>query len=202
MGSGAIIAAYEQAATPARIAAWEGIDSNTLLMPILSFLPPNGARLLDVGAGTGRDAAWLAAKGHRITAVEPAAALRKAGERLHARTGIEWIDDRLPQLPSLEQRRFDAILSVAVWQHLDRNGRAEATTRLAHLLEPDGVLLLSLRHGPGASDRPVFPCDPLETIGDAARTGLRLLKRTEAESLQPGNRATGVSRTWLAFART
>lgn len=61
---------------------------------IVSRLPTGVARVLDVGAGSGRDARALAALGHHVTAVEPAAGLRSIGEACDC--GVSWIDDRLP----------------------------------------------------------------------------------------------------------
>jgi protein-L-isoaspartate O-methyltransferase len=43
------------------------------------LLPPPPGDVLDVGAGTGADAAWLASRGHRVLAVEPTAPLGHAG---------------------------------------------------------------------------------------------------------------------------
>ena len=40
---------------------------------VLHLLPDKTSQVLDVGAGTGADAAWLAARGHRVIAVEPTA---------------------------------------------------------------------------------------------------------------------------------
>jgi SAM-dependent methyltransferase len=157
--------------------------------------------LLDLGAGSGRTAAWLAGKGHQVTAVEPVAALRETGMALHRASAIEWIDDRLPSLAALEGREFAGVLLIAVWQHLMPAAREAALARLAQLIAPGGVLLMSLRHGPGAPGRPVYPCDPAETIGQAEALGLDLLHREEAPSLQEGNKALGVSWTCLAFRR-
>jgi protein-L-isoaspartate O-methyltransferase len=39
-------------------------------------LPAPPARVLDVGAGSGRDAAWLTSLGLEVVAVEPSVALR------------------------------------------------------------------------------------------------------------------------------
>lgn len=72
---------------------------------------------------------------------------------------------------------------------------------LSGMIAEGGLLILSLRHGPGAPDRPVFPVRPEETIADAGRSGLILLRRAEADSVQPGNRAMGVRWTWLAFGK-
>jgi len=38
---------------------------------LLSALPDRPGIVLDVGAGTGRDAAWLAAHGHEVVALKP-----------------------------------------------------------------------------------------------------------------------------------
>jgi protein-L-isoaspartate O-methyltransferase len=38
--------------------------------------------VLDLGAGSGRDAAWLAGLGHAVMAAEPSTAMRQQGQRL------------------------------------------------------------------------------------------------------------------------
>src|SRR5262249_33661327 len=88
--------------------------------PTLHLLPTLHSDVLDSGAGTGRDAAALAAMGHRVVAVEPTAALRDQAMLLHPSPRIEWIDDTLPHLARLVGRgdRFDVILLTAVWIHL------------------------------------------------------------------------------------
>ena len=44
--------------------------------PVLHLFPTVPSDVLDIGAGTGRDAAALAGMGHRVVAAEPTAALR------------------------------------------------------------------------------------------------------------------------------
>ena len=65
---------------------------------LLDLLPAIPATVLDVGAGSGRDAAWLAAKGYDVIAVEPSANMRVASARLHPTTRVHWINDTLPAL--------------------------------------------------------------------------------------------------------
>lgn len=132
-------------------------------------------------------------------AVEPVAALRCAGMALHASAGIVWRDDRPPDLATLTGR-FDWLLLSGVWQHLDDRRRAIAMGRLAELIAPGGIMILSLRHGPGAPQRPVHPVVPDATIAAAADAGLTVVRRRAAPSIQPENRAAGVYWTWLAFA--
>src|SRR5215470_15580530 len=98
---------------------------------VLHLFPTVPSRFLDIGAGTGRDAAALVALGHSVVAVEPTAELRARAAALHPSPRIEWVDDRLPWLPSVTGRdeRFDAILLTAVWMHLDPTERPQAMPR-------------------------------------------------------------------------
>ena len=89
--------------------------------------------MLDIGAGTGRDAASFAAMGHRVVAVEPTDALRLPGMALHRSKRIEWLDDSLPDLARLRSRGddFDLVMLTAVWMHLDAKQRRQAMPNLA-----------------------------------------------------------------------
>lgn len=176
---------------------FEAIDPAGLYAPVAQFIPAARARIADIGAGTGRDAAWLAGLGHAVVTVEPVAALREAGRALHPE--LAWIDDRLPELSGLRGERFDRLLLSGVWQHLDDQARAEAMPALADLLARNGVLVMSLRHGPGAPSRPVWPVDVQATVALARDAGLRLVHRAEAASVQAGNQAAGVTWTWVCF---
>lgn len=70
---------YAAAATPELIERYEAFDPAVLSAPVLDLLPQTPGRVADIGTGTGRDAAWFAAQGHRVLAVEPVPALRDAG---------------------------------------------------------------------------------------------------------------------------
>jgi protein-L-isoaspartate O-methyltransferase len=50
-------------------------------------------RILDIGSGSGRDAAYFAKQGHEVTAVEPVREMRLTAEKLHGKQRIRWIDD-------------------------------------------------------------------------------------------------------------
>jgi SAM-dependent methyltransferase len=200
--SARVLAGYDQVDAD-WIERSEQIDCAELFEPVQAFLPDRPSLIADIGAGTGRDAAWLARKGHQVTAVEPVARLRNAGMAIHSALPIDWIDDRLPELGQLSPAKaFDCMLLIGVWQHLDLKSRALAMARLSELLGPQGTLILPLRHGPGASSRPVIAIDVGETIRQANRARLGLAARVEAQSLQEANRRAGVTWTWLAFRKT
>lgn len=138
----------------------------------------NDPLALDVGAGSGRDAAWLAAQGYEVVAVEPAAGMRTEGRRRHPDVKIRWLDDRLPGLSSVHGLAlgFDLILLSAVWQHVAQVDRARAFRKLITLLKPGGLMLMTLRHGPAPADRPMHPVSLGEVEGLARVNGVEVLR--------------------------
>lgn len=167
---------------------------------IFHLIPPAPGRILDIGAGTGRDAAAFAAMGHEVVAAEPTAALRLQAAALHPSSRIEWIDDGLPELANLAGRAesFDLIMLTAVWMHLDLGQRRQAMPKVARLLRRPGVVIYSLRHGPVPAGRRMFDVSAEETIALAAAEGLALVLRIDH---QPSPlRQPGVHWTRLAFS--
>ncbi len=59
------------------VSQYESIAFSEIHAAILPLLPAPPAHVLDIGAGTGRDAAGFAALGYRVTAVEPTLELRR-----------------------------------------------------------------------------------------------------------------------------
>ncbi|WP_207400804.1 class I SAM-dependent methyltransferase [Actinomadura roseirufa] len=170
---------------------YEGLVFEDVHRDVLHLFPDVASRILDVGAGSGRDAAALARAGHRVVAVEPTAELRAQGERLHASEPIEWVDDALPTLAALPRTaRFDVILLSAVWMHLDVQERRDAMERIAALVAPAGRVVMTLRHGPVPPGRRMFDVSADETVAIAAEAGLALLHRgSGADTLgRPGLR--------------
>ena len=144
---------------------------------LAGLLPGAPVDVLDVGSGSGRDAAHLAGLGHRVVAVEPHGPYRRLAAALHPHPGIRWVDDALPDLArvSATGRRFSLVMLSAVWMHLSPSQRGRAMPRLAGLLRPDGVLYVLTRHGPTPPGRLMYPVDPAETAEMAGRCGLSLL---------------------------
>jgi SAM-dependent methyltransferase len=169
----------------------------------LHLLPNTPSRILDIGAGTGRDAAWFAARGHTVLAVEPTLEFRQAGMKLHPSPSIEWFDDALPELSVVTSRGqlFDTIVLNAVWMHLGPSERHRAMAKLATLMARNGILMLSLRHGPIPDRRRMFNVAAEETIALAGRYGLLPVLNVETMSVQEGNRAADVKWTRLVFTR-
>jgi SAM-dependent methyltransferase len=183
---------------------YEFRDPAGIHKPWAHFFPAPPARILDIGAGTGRDAAWFVSLGHSVLAVEPTDALREGAARLHPEPEIEWLDDILPGLPHVMARgeTYDLILMHAVWMHLTAAEREEGMANLAQLLQPGGRIAMSQRHGPIPAGRRMFDVSGEETIALAAQHGLVNLSHERAESIQAENRANKIEWTKLVFEKT
>jgi SAM-dependent methyltransferase len=168
---------------------------------VLHLIPAAPSRILDIGSGTGRDAAWFAAQGHRVVAVEPTDAMRLPAMALHPSPRIEWLDDSLPDLALLRARgeRFDVVMLTAVWMHLDAQQRRQAMPNLAALVRMGGTVIMLIRHGPVPAGRRMFEISAEETIELARMQGLQPVLNVRTESTQEQNRLAGISWTNLAF---
>lgn len=124
---------------------------------IHKFLPSKG-RVLDIGAGAGRDAKYFAQKGLLVHAVEPSSGLRSIGQLQTEGLRVEWLNDQLPELKEVINTNlmFDVVLLSAVWMHLLPNQRSLALSNLAKLVMPRGCIVISLRHGTSSDVRAMF----------------------------------------------
>ena len=161
--------------------AYEAFGFADIHRDALPFLPRAPGLVLDVGAGSGRDAAWFAEQGWDVLAVEPAASLRAEAARLHGSPRIRWLDDRLPALAAVHRLglAFDLVWLSGVWMHVAPEDRRRAMRKLATLLKPGGRMCLTLRHGPPPEGRPMWPVDAHEVERLGLEFGLALRVATE-----------------------
>jgi SAM-dependent methyltransferase len=183
---------------------YESIPATDAHRAVLHLIPKAPSRILDIGSGTGRDAAWFAAMGHRVVAVEPTDAMRIPAMALHPSPHIEWLNDSLPDLTLLRIRgeTFDLVMLTAVWMHLDAQQRRNAMPHLASLVREGGAVIMQNRHGPVPAGRRMFEVTPEETIELAQMQGLHPVLNLRTESTQERNRAAGITWTSLAFVKT
>lgn len=101
-----------------------------------------GARILDVGAGSGRDMRYFRAAGYRVDGIDTSEAMAEQAAR-HSGAPVA-----VAPVESFEtDRPYDGIWANAVLLHLPRPRLVLALRRLADALELNGTLFVSFRCG-------------------------------------------------------
>lgn len=103
-----------------------------------------GARVIDLGCGTGRLALGLAAAGHAVTGVDPARASLEAARAKPGAERVTWIEGTSPVLPDAS---FDvAVMTSHVAQFLvDDDEWRRTLADLRRALVPGGRLVFDSR---------------------------------------------------------
>lgn len=122
---------------------WAGIQAGSKwltpeedVMTWATGLTP-GARILDLGAGVGRHALWLAPQGFEVTALDAA----PEGLAEIARHGtVETVEGRMDALP-FASGHFDHVLSWNVIYHGDEDIVLRTIAEIRRVLRPGGFYL-------------------------------------------------------------
>jgi SAM-dependent methyltransferase len=143
------LAAYD--ATAAAFAAeWHEQPPPTDLRDLVRRFFKRG-RTADIGAGSGREVAWLSANGFDAVGYEPSCGLREEAQRRYP--ALAFADAALPELAGIADASFDNVLCETVLMHLDAAEIEPAVARLLSIVKPGGTLYLSWRVTEGADQR-------------------------------------------------
>lgn len=125
--------------------------------------PVEGKRVLDLGAGTGRNAVVLAQQGAKVIAVDPSAdVLGAARERCDAAdVRVELHQAELAELAFLRSDSIDGALSVMALATVD--DLARVFRQVHRVLKPEAPLVLSVPHPAFAMLDPAG-ADPLRIV--------------------------------------
>ena len=136
---------------------YEALAAEKIHAWLVPSLPTSPALVLDIGAGSGRDAAWLVSRGLEVVAIEPSAGMLLEAQRLHPLPSIRWLSDSLPSLEKVLRLglSFDLILLSAVWMHVPVGDRSRAFGKLITLVKPGGCIAVTLRQ-PIRADRGMY----------------------------------------------
>jgi SAM-dependent methyltransferase len=170
-----------------RYAAQELIWSagpNRFLVEQAQDLPPG--RALDVAAGEGRNAIWLAERGWQVTAVDFSAVGTDKGRRLARAAGVEdavtWViaDVTTWQPPSAGHE-----LVLVAYLHVPVDDRRTAHRSAARAVAPGGTLLVighdaaNLDGGHGGPQDPSVLFTAEDVVADLDGTGLAIEVATQ-----------------------
>lgn len=116
-----------------------GTEPNDFLREVAAQLP--AGRALCLGEGPGRNAVFLAAQGHDVTAMDQSAVAMERAAALAAERGVALATEvaDLAEYP-IAPGAWDAIVSIFV--HMPPELRSRVYRRAAEGLRPGGVLVL------------------------------------------------------------
>lgn len=123
------------------------VDMSELYRPFVAHLKP-GARILDAGCGSGRDAKAFREMGYEVEAFDASAELVELA-RQH--TGLPVKQMRFEEVTEVE--RYDGIWCCASLLHVPLAELPGVMAQLAKALKPGGVWYLSFKYGSGEREK-------------------------------------------------
>lgn len=155
------------------------VGPNRSVAELTADLTPG--RALDVAAGEGRNALWLAERGWHVTAIDFSQVAVERGRRL-ARDRDVVVDWRVADVTRAPFEEGGYELVVVSYLHLPRAELADVHARAARAVAPGGTLVIvghdvtNLEEGHGGpQDRDVLIA-PDEVAADLARTGIDVVE--------------------------
>ena len=105
---------------------------------------PKGAKVLDVGAGSGRDLDRLLEGGLDAWGAEPSRAFIEESKRRYPRAAGRMSEAGLPALNGIGDGEYDGVVCSAVLMHIPPDDLGAALAGLRRVLRSGGRLLVSL----------------------------------------------------------
>ncbi len=119
---------------------------------------PEGGEVLEIGCGSGRDAAYMASLGCKVVATDASEAMVAYSgghfQKLGISNGIALHEAAFPLPPSnsLLSDRFDAVVSIAVLMHIPDSELFEFAIQIRTILKYKGIFICSFSGSREASD--------------------------------------------------
>ena len=150
-------------------------EPNRFLVEEVADLPPG--RALDLGAGEGRNAVWLASRGWQVTAVDFSCVGLDKARRLADAAGV---DVGLVCADATEPIDGVYDLVIVLYLHLPAAQRRIAYANAAAAVAPAGTLLIvghdltNVDDGVGGPQDPDVLFTPDDVVGDMSAAGLNV----------------------------
>ncbi|OKI53547.1 class I SAM-dependent methyltransferase [Micromonospora sp. CB01531] len=163
-----------------------GVEPNRFVVEAVDGLSPGSA--LDLAAGEGRNAAWLAERGWRVTAVDFSPMGVERGRELAARRGVsvEW---RVADVTTYRPVPGSYDLVLISYLHLPAADLARVLDTARQALRPGGTLVVvghdraNLTGGTGGPQDPAILLTPEAVVDGLA--GLRIQRAETARRPVP-----------------
>ena len=117
----------------------------TSIHALLRRLALPGCRVLEIGGGSGRDSAFMASLGCRVTYTDGCDEMLLAGSEHHASLRDRARVAAFPLRPDdlLLSEHFNVVVCLAVIMHLNDADLSATASQIAQLTSPSGCLVLS-----------------------------------------------------------
>lgn len=168
---------------------------NRFVAEVLDGVEPG--RALDLAAGEGRNAVWLAQRGWQVTAVDFSAVAIEKGRALAAAHDVEvtWVCSDLAQWPP-SLRSFDAV--VLAYLHVPADLRDLVLAGAAAVLAPGGRLVVvghhrdNLARGVGGPQDPELLHTPAVIVDALPDLDIECAAKVEREVATPAGLRTAL----------
>jgi SAM-dependent methyltransferase len=105
---------------------------------------PPESKVLDIGAGSGRDTRKLIAQGYDAIGIEPCHEFIELALKYHPELSERLFQGSLPDLDEKYNEKFDGVLCSAVLMHIPKENLFDTAFSFKRVLKPGGYLLISL----------------------------------------------------------
>ena len=146
----ATLAAYDNDAA-AFAKDWHEQPAPTDLHDVVTRFFIKGGKTADIGCGSGREVAWLAANGYPADGFDASEGLLAQARSRYPQ--LNFTRAELPELEGIAADAFDNVLCETVIMHLDRTQIALSVRRMLDITRPGGIVYLSWRVTSGADLR-------------------------------------------------
>ena len=162
------------------------VTPNQVVASELGSLTPG--RAVDLAAGEGRNAIWLAGLGWEVTAVDFSQVALDKGRRLAGDADVTWVC--ADAITWEADAAYD--LAVLAYLQLPAAGRREAVRRAVAALRPGGTFLLvahdttNLTEGVGGPQEAAVLMTADDVVADLSGTGVEVLRAERVAREVPG----------------
>ena len=105
-------------------------------------LPFEGLKVLDLGSGEGKNAAYFAERGAKVYAIEISSVAHKRAKENFDHLNIEFINDSFAKTLPFQENFFDIVLDVTSSNSLSKEQREVYLKEVARSLKPGGFFFI------------------------------------------------------------
>lgn len=170
--------------------SYEDVDFSRIVDQFATTLV-SGSRVLDLGCGSGRDAARLSSRGFDVVAADGSEAMLARTTTLHPELADNTVHVALPSALPFATDAFDGVMSWAVIMHVAETALPDVFSELARIVATNGVLGYSVntaRNGLNAAGDDshgrhftCLPAEAWENLHDAV--GFRTIHAEETDDI-------------------